>query len=245
MVPERLEPEAWISPENYKTLIGKLCSTSAGAAGPGLSQAGDNLIVSGSIANTTPATGTLNPLFRLSTVAASAPLIGSQYCVDLKGVSANLLASYCFNLGFDDDSTTPSDSAEFGMVVPYPTGLNRVELTETSSGSVLSSWAASAHAPSVTVNYPNAAGLTLSGSQTITWAGSDLDSNPLTYDVLYSRDNGATWMGAGANITGTSYSLDFSALPGTNWRQRPDQGPGVRRFPFGGRHIQQPVHGGQ
>jgi hypothetical protein len=215
MVPARLEPEAWISPENYKYLIGKLCSGAAGAASPSRSQVGDNLIVSGTIANTTPAAGNLNPLFRLSTVEASAPLIGSQYCVDLKGVSANLPVSYCFNLGFDGDSATPLDSAGFGMVVPYPTGLNRVELTETSSGSVLSYWAASAHAPSVTVTYPNATGLTLSGSQTITWAGSDLDSNPLTYDVLYSPDNGATWLGVGARFTGTSFSLDFSALPGT------------------------------
>jgi hypothetical protein len=216
MVPARLEPEAWISPQNYKYLIGKLCSSAAGAASPGLSQVGDNLIVSGSIANTTPATGTLNPLFRLSTVTASDPLIGTQYCVDLKGVSANLLASYCFNLGFDGDSATPLDSAGFGMVIPYPTGLSRVELTETSCGTVLSSQVASAHAPSVSVSYPNAAGLTLSGSQTITWAGSDLDGNPLTYDVLYSRDNGGTWMGVGARITGTSFSLDFSTLPGTN-----------------------------
>jgi hypothetical protein len=222
MVPKRLESEAWISPTNYNYLVNQLCSASAAAAvtESSLPQAGsDNLVISGSVGNTDPATGTLDPLFGPTTAPTTTLPAGSQYCVNLEDALENVLSSYCFNVSFDDDSDTPASAASFSMVVPDPTGLYRIELTKSTSSEpvVLSSQTASAHPPSVTVTYPNAAGLTLSGNQTITWTGSDLDSgSSLTYDVLYSHDKGTTWMGIGAGITGTSYAIDFSSLPGTN-----------------------------
>jgi hypothetical protein len=124
-----------------------------------------------------------------------------------------LLSQYCFNQDFVGDSGTPVEAMPFGMVVPYPAGLNRVELVQ--GYNILSTRVASSSPPSVTVAFPNAAGLTLSGNQNITWTGSDLDGNPLTYNILYSRDNGVTWMGIGNGITGNTYNLDFSGLPGT------------------------------
>ena len=220
MVAARLESEAWISPTNYTKLMGYLCAApgKAAATESSLQQVGDNLIVSGSISNTTPVTGTLDPLTHLSTIAASTPSIGSQYCVNLEDNSGTSLSKYCFDVSFDDDSDTPESAATFSMVVPYPTGLNRVELTQTiyqKPANVLSSQAASAHPPSVTVTYPNASGLTLSGSQAITWTGLDTDHDSLTYDILYSRDNGVTWTGVAADLTGTSLTFDFSTMPGT------------------------------
>jgi len=217
MVPERLEQEAWVSPTNYLRLMNRLCPVGGVAASSLSSQStvGDNLIISGSVSNTTPVTGTLDPLFRLSTIETFTMTAGSQYCVNLKDDLGNLLSNYCFDLSFEDDSDTPGAAATFSMAVPYPDGLNRVDLVQPSSGSVLSSQVASAHPPSVTVTYPNASGLTLSGTQSIKWTGSDADHDPLSYAILYSRDNGATWMGVAANITDTSYELDFSGLPGT------------------------------
>jgi hypothetical protein len=172
------------------------------------------LIISGSVSNTTPVVGVLNPLLHLSTVATSTLPTGSQYCVNLEDGSGTLLSEYCFDLSFDDDWDTPTSAAPFSMAIPYSADIKRVELIQNSSGSVLSYQVASANPPSVTVTYPNASG-TLSGSQTITWSGSDADHDPLTYAILYSHDNGATWMGVAADITGTSYAVDFSGLPGT------------------------------
>ncbi len=215
MVPERLEPEAWINPYNIPYIMDKLCPAAGAAANaPGLTQVGDNLIVTGTIANATPAAGTLNPLLRLSTVPATVAPTGSQYCVNLKDASGSRLGAYCFNPDFNDDSGTPVSAAPFSMAVPYPAGLQRVELTQTSSAAVLSTRLASAHAPTVTLTFPNASGLTLSGTQAITWTGSDADANPLTYSLLYSHDNGATWQGVATNLTGTTCPLDFSTLPG-------------------------------
>ena len=75
---------------------------------------------------------------------------------------------------------------------------------------------ASANASTVTVTFPNAPILTLNDAQTIQWTGSDADGDPLTYNILYSRDNGATWIGVASGITTTSSVLDFAEVPGSS-----------------------------
>ncbi len=219
MQPERLESERWISPANYLYLVEKLCGNGSTAASPSNSQsvtAGDNLIVTGNvISNTTPA-GSLNPMYRTSTAplyVPPPPEAGPGYCVKLKN-NTTLLSQYCFDVGFDGDGP-PASIMPFGMVITYPMGLNRIELTRGTS-TLLDSRVASAHAPTVTLAFPNAPGLTLNGPQTIQWTGSDPDGDPLAYNILYSRDNGTTWIGVASGITTTSYVLDFSGAPGSS-----------------------------
>jgi Metallo-peptidase family M12B Reprolysin-like len=215
MVPERLESEGWISPVNYEYLVGQICSGGAAAAEATTQSpaAADTLLVTGIVSNTTPAAGSLEPLYRFTTVPTYTLPVGSEYCVNLRDAANTQLGQYCFNQDFAVDSGTPAGAMPFGMVVPYPPLLNRVELVQ--GATVLASRVKSTNSPTVTVTSPNAAGLTLSGNQNITWTGSDLDGNPLTYNILYSRDNGATWVGIGSGITGTTYNLDFSGLAGT------------------------------
>jgi len=138
---------------------------------------------------------------------------GAQYCLNLKNSANGLLSQYCFNQDFSGDSDIPAAAAPFSMVVPDPAGLHHVELVK--GASILGTRVASSNPPSVTVASPNAAGLTLSGPQNITWSGTDTDGGTLTYNILYSRDNGATWMGIANGIIGSSYNIDFSGLPGT------------------------------
>ena len=181
MVPKRLESEAWISPTNYNKLLDQLCSV-PGAAAPAITsqpQASDFLIINGSVNSTTPVTGVIDPLLHLSTVATSLLTAGSQDCVDLKDNLGGLLDSSCFDFDFADDDETHDATAAFSMAVPYPDGLNQVDQVQTSSGKVLASRFVGAHAPSVSLAYPNAAGLTLSRAQTIAWNGSDPDHDPL------------------------------------------------------------------
>ena len=54
----------------------------------------------------------------------------------------------------------------------------------------------------------------MSGAQAISWIGADLDGDPLTYSVLYSNDNGASWLAVSPQITTTTYLLDFNLLGG-------------------------------
>jgi hypothetical protein len=127
------------------------------------------MIISG-----TTLTGSLNPLYRTSTAPQYIPpppqAGGPGYCIKLKN-NTTLLSQTCFDVGFDDH-VQPVTAAPFGMVIAYPIGLNRVELTRGTT-TLLSSRVASANPPTVTVTFPNAPGLTLSGNQTITWTGSE------------------------------------------------------------------------
>jgi len=216
MVPARLEPEAWINPVHYEELVNEICVGGAAAANASIQSSAtvDTLLVAGIINNTTPATGSLDPLYHFTSVPTYILPEGPQYCLNLKNAANSLLGQYCFNQDFSGDSLTPMDSASFGMVVPYPAGLHHVDLVK--AGAILGTQVASSNSPVVTVTYPNAAGLTLSGAHDITWSGADLDAGTtLTYNLLYSRDNGATWQGLASGITGSSYNIDFSGLPGT------------------------------
>jgi hypothetical protein len=57
------------------------------------------------------------------------------------------------------------------------------------------------------------------GPATIRWSGSDADGDALSYAVLISPDNGATWEPVTGDLTATRYTWDFSQLPaGANYR---------------------------
>jgi len=103
----------------------------------------------------------------------------------------------------------------FGMVITEPVGLNRVELT-TGAGTVLAARVASTGSPTITIGFPNTPGLTFTATQTITWTATDPDGDLLTYELLYSHDDGATWIGLDSGLTQTSYTLDFANLPGAS-----------------------------
>ena len=250
MEPNRLESEVWISPTNYNFLVDKLCTAPAAAAltESNLPQAGsDNLVISGTVSNTTPATGTLDPLFRLSTAPTTTPLAGSQYCVNLEDASGGLLNGYCFNESFDVDSNTPASAESFNMLVPDPPGLHRVELTQTSSSGavVLSSQTVSAHSPTVTVTYPNVASLDPQ------WKPNDhLDRRgpgPQSLDLRCAlqprqRRNLAGYRRGYYRNELLCRFLKPARYTGRAW---PDRGDGIRRFLFGPGHIEQSVHSGQ
>lgn len=217
MVPDRLESEAWISPTNYNYLVGKLCSGNSPAAPNTPSQpvaGGDHLLVTGLVFSSTMLTGSLDPIYHSTTAPISVPPAGGDYCLNLRN-GITLLGQYCFDQIFEGDSVTPVHGMPFGMVITYPVGLNRVELT-TGGGTLLASRVASAGSPTITLNFPNTMGLTFTGTQTITWTAADPDGDPLTYDLLYSRDNGATWIGLDSGITETSYMLNFANVAGAS-----------------------------
>jgi hypothetical protein len=53
-------------------------------------------------------------------------------------------------------------------------------------------WLSENRAPSVEVTNPNG-GEILSGMKTVNWTAVDFDSNPLTFDVYFSDNNGTDW----------------------------------------------------
>lgn len=216
-VPPMLAEEwDWVSPRTYTALYEEFCyggSRTSPAAEP--QAAADVLVISGRVSLTTTQSGQLEPVIR-TTGTERIPPAGSSYFVVLKNGSTEL-GKYGFDAYVGVDGTEPYTPtvAPFVMAVPYAAGVDRVELTN-NWGKVLTSRIASAHPPTVAMQFPNASGLTLDGVETIQWAGSDADGDAPTYAVLYSRDNGVTWNAIGAGITESSYDVDFTTIPGSS-----------------------------
>jgi hypothetical protein len=108
-------------------------------------------------------------------------------------------------------------SGETGMaileIIPYASGTARIVLKH--DGVVLETIDVSANEPQVTVTYPNG-GETLSGIQTIVWSADDTDGDPLTFDVLYSRDDGNHWTALAVGLNKSSYSWNTDKVAGSS-----------------------------
>ena len=50
--------------------------------------------------------------------------------------------------------------------------------------------------------------------ETIRWAASDADGDPLTFTILYSPDEGIKWYPVANRLTGNEYAVDVGRLPG-------------------------------
>lgn len=66
-------------------------------------------------------------------------------------------------------------------------------------------WLSENRAPSVEVTAPNG-GEVLSGIVLVNWTADDFDSDPLTFDVYYSDNNGSDWNLLESGLTGLQYS---------------------------------------
>lgn len=152
--------------------------------------------------------------------SAALPCAGSNdqpgegpYSIELQDAGGEAL----FIRRFYPSGAGPNGETDFSSLVteqiPYPAGTARIQLKHESS--VLFTMPVSAHAPQVQLTFPNG-GQELSGIQTITWAASDTDGDPLTFDLQYSPDQGATWQAVEIGLTGHSFAWDTRSWPGTN-----------------------------
>lgn len=72
-------------------------------------------------------------------------------------------------------------------------------------------WLLQHNEPTVTVTFPNGGGV-LNGTQMITWDSADADGDPLTFEVLYSDNNGADWTSLATSITVNQFEWNTTAL---------------------------------
>ncbi|MCS7041107.1 MAG: fibronectin type III domain-containing protein, partial [Caldilineales bacterium] len=108
--------------------------------------------------------------------------------------------------GPDEDPERHVDLLAINELVPFVPGTAQVDIVGPEG--VLTSVQAGVSPPSVTVLSPNG-GEVLSGNEiVVSWNASDPDGDPLTFNVQYSPDNGATWEMVAQNLTGTSATLD-------------------------------------
>ncbi len=201
----------WISDFTYEGIRDYLVGVGLNTPEPQQVTASQFLVVSG-MANLADNTVTLNDVYKI-TQKASVPLPEpGDWSIDLLDASGATLKSYAFAPRELTDSESNSNRpAVIAEIVPWASGTIGVAIRY--QGQTLASRTASANAPSVSlpvrnqVTHPNA-------TIDLSWNGSDLDGDTLTYSVLYSLDGGASWTPLINGVTDTSLSIDTDKLPG-------------------------------
>ncbi len=173
-------------------------------------QVGDWLAVSGVINPAIPE-GAFSLLKRLDSVINTPVVTPGAYRIRLFGAAMNQLSSQDFVATQFEESKGLS----FALVVPFVSGARFIELSQVRDGLVLALEPISANPPVVSNVALQGAPNPVNGVVTLTWIASDPDNDPLSFDVLYSVDNGASFQPAAAGIPTTSMQLDTSVLGGS------------------------------
>jgi len=205
----------WVSDFTYEALMSRFQTgptTAAAALDLRAVNQTDRLLVVGNIYTPTM-TVTLQPLFVIPNAGEVEPRVpGEEYAIVLRGAGGAELARYPFTPkevhgGPAPDQERNEDYLAISELVPYVAGTTQVVI-EGPGGAALKTVSAGANPPSVTVVSPNG-GETLAGPTiTVSWTASDPDGDPLSFNVQYSPDNGATWETVAQNLTGNSVELD-------------------------------------
>ncbi|MCX5824405.1 MAG: hypothetical protein NTY86_13100 [Deltaproteobacteria bacterium] len=107
-------------------------------------------------------------------------------------------------------------TAPFEGVINFPAGTVKFQIVK--DGTVLAEVPVSDNAPTVTGVTPQTT-TTLAGSYTIAWTGNDPDGDKLLYTVEYNPDvtnESSAWMILADELETSSWTEDFSRLPGGN-----------------------------
>ena len=138
----------------------------------------------------------------------------SPYSVQLMDPTGALISTMLFPVQFLDDPEEPVNTVYFNFQMSLPPGLapNAVGSIVLKNGAAtLDKIDVSTGAPTVSVTAPTA-GVSWSGIQTLKWTASDPDQDPLTFDVLFSEDNGVSWIPVASGLTGNSLDVDINNL---------------------------------
>jgi hypothetical protein len=172
--------------------------------------ASEHLVVTGRIVTPTDVI-TLSTFFRVPNSLDSIDNVPGDYHIRLLDSGGAQLTDYPFTPKF-----SPEDGEPVGLIAeaaPWITGTHRIVILHNTTALITRT--VSAHTPVVTVTAPNGGEILSGSSYTVTWTASDADSDPLTYLLEYSTDNGATWQLLSSSITQTQATLDLSLLAGT------------------------------
>ena len=131
------------------------------------------------------------------------------YVFEYQDINGGVLHQLNFDVVFETEGRPLSESP-FVYTIPYIADTTRIVIKHNSVS--LGQKVVSANSPSVTLLSPDG-GERLFGSAEIEWSGSDADGDNLSYTVLFSTDNGATWEMIIRDLTSTGYFWDVSALP--------------------------------
>jgi len=170
------------------------------------------LMVSGIV--TQDGSVTFQPFWQLSSdTEPPNPNEGTDYCIEMRDINDLILESKCFSLSFYNyEGFTESNSDHFLVFLPFDINTTNIALRH--GDQILGSVNVSEHQPTVTIIEPNG-GEVLEGQTVVRWSAEDEDDNDLSFNILYSQDDGISWQPVAINLTDVfSYTLDLSLIPG-------------------------------
>jgi YVTN family beta-propeller protein len=180
-------------------------------------QVGDWLTVFGSIVPdlATPAQMQTRRVDRVFHVPPRTP---GSHSIRLIGADGATLADYPFTPDVLADARPTgggSPSLGFGHVVPFVAGTREIRIVDVSgSERVLGLKSVSANPPAVGNVALQGAPDPATGVVTVGWTASDADVDSLTFDVLFTRDEGVSLQPLMLGLSGTSVEIDTTDLGG-------------------------------
>ena len=194
----------WISQCSYRHLLELL---SRGVPDPRV------LLVQGFVSRTAAGTaGFFQPFYDLDGVEDLPPGGEGSWTIVLKDASGGVLSRYAWEPQWKIPDMEPERTLiAFAYRVLWPTGLASVELH--GPGGLLDARVLSASAPSVAILNPmeNASVTAVDGEVAVEWAVSDPDGDTVLTTVLYSPDDGGTWMDVVVETAETSVDVPIDA----------------------------------
>jgi hypothetical protein len=146
------------------------------------------------------------------------PPPGDDYCVNVYGHDQTLLTQRCFEVGFTDVETglASAESSPYFLTLTDidPATVAKISLSQnqTSLEAPASVVTPSQNPPSLAIESPNG-GETLTGQITVSWLANDPDGDSLRYDLLYSPDNGQSWLPLAVQLTEAHSTFFADQLP--------------------------------
>jgi PKD repeat protein len=200
----------WPSPFTYNIHLNTLRAKYGTSSNSVTSVNGESAIMISGLISPTEDTGKILSVYTISsTVSPSAPVSGT-FQIRYEDSLGQALSTYDF------EPSQPSEGSlrPFVLLLPWNQQTSRIVLVH--NGQILDSRFASAHAPVVNMIYPNGGELLSGQTATVSWSGSDLDGDTLSYILQYSTDAGSTWKTLATEWPSTTLQLDLSMMVGTS-----------------------------
>ena len=151
----------------------------------------------------TDGTVRMDNCYLLSESVPDEPFDHGEYTIQVLSHNGNVLYS-------DDFGSKAEQDMPFAFRIPWYTDAYSVNVKQ--GNLVLATVALSAHTPNVEILEP-LGGEYFNDKFTVSWQGSDIDEDQLSYSVLYSHD-GEYWEVIDVELENTSVTLNTSRLPG-------------------------------